>query len=257
MAVATEAVYVPPGGLTGKLRRLRARLGARHRLAIRLDTPLVSITFDDFPRSAATRGRDALERRGWRGTFYASACYAGQTTHLGEMYRSEDIADLARRGHEIGCHTHSHLDASGTALDEVIADVARNAQALAEMGCRQTLTTFAFPYGETRPEVKTALMRRFRVLRGVKAGINRNGADGALLRAVAIDGGETRIARAVAYARSLAMRPGWLILYGHDVRDDPSPWGCTPAQLERVLDAVAESGTEVLPVREALDRLGI
>jgi len=33
--------------------------------------------------------------------------------------------------------------------------------------------------------------------------------------------------------------PGWIIFYVHDVRDNPSPGGCTPAYMEAVLKLVA------------------
>ncbi len=256
MTAADEAPYVPRAGLIGKAMRLRARAFARYPLAIRLERPLVSVSFDDFPRSAATVAREALERRGWRGTYYASAGLAGQVNHLGRLFAAEDIVSLEAAGHEIGCHTFSHGDASRSRPFDLIADVERNCLALGQMGLTQAPTTFAFPYGQASPAAKRALMTRYRALRSVRPGINRDGADRALLTVAALEGGEAGIARAIALIEAACREPGWVILYGHDVRDEPSPWGCTPAELERVLAAVAASDAEVLTVRGALDRLG-
>lgn len=252
----SEAPYIPAGGVSGRLQRLPARLLARRPMAIRLNRPIVSITFDDFPRSAATAGKDALEARGWRGTYYASGCYAGVSTHLGRMYDAGDLQRLLRDGHEVGCHTFTHFDAARADAAEVESDVERNAVELASWGHTMPLSTFAFPYGEASPASKKALMGRFRALRSVCPGINRDGADRALLKAVGIDGGEAGISKAVDYAELNARDPGWLIFYAHEVQENPTHWGCTPAQLDRVFDAIADSGAEVLPVGEALDRLG-
>ena len=45
---------------------------------------------------------------------------------------------------------------------------------------------------------------------------------------------------------------GWLVLYTHDVSDDPSPYGSTPEMLDWALGRVAAAGIEVLPMREAV-----
>lgn len=255
--MSEEQPYQPAGGAVGRLRRLSALLLARRPMPVRLVRPVVSFTFDDFPESAARVGKDALEARGWRGTYFASACYAGTENHLGRMYDVETLRRLVRDGHEIGCHTHSHVDSARTRPGDLLLEVAQNRAALSAMLGGVELSTFAFPYGEASPRAKALLADRFQALRGARAGINREDTDRALLRAVGVDGGEPGIAKALAHAAMVAEAPGWLIYYLHDVRDDPSPWGCTPAQLRRVIDAVAATGAEVLPLRAVLERLSV
>jgi hypothetical protein len=46
---------------------------------------------------------------------------------------------------------------------------------------------------------------------------------------------------------------GWLVLYTHDVSDDPSPYGSTPRMLDWALGRVSASFIEVLPMREAVN----
>lgn len=250
-----NAPYTPGAGLLAGLNRRWVRVAAREPMRIAPDHAIVTFTFDDFPKSAAIAGAGALERRGWRGTYYASAGYAGGQTHHGAMFDAGDLAALTRKGHEIGCHTYGHLDASRVKTSELLADVARNARALAAMGLEQDLSSFAFAYGEATPAAKHALAERFSTLRGVRAGINRGTADRALLKSVPLDGGEDGIARAVEAAATLSGHPGWLIFYTHDIQERPTPWGCSPEQFERVCVAVEGSGARVMTMSEAVAAL--
>ncbi|WP_291845484.1 polysaccharide deacetylase family protein [Maricaulis sp.] len=250
-----NAPYTPASGLLAGLNRRWARFAARQPLRLPSERAIVTITFDDFPKSAACAGARALERHGWTGTFYASAGYAGDVTHHGAMFDCGDLQRLAATGHEIACHTYSHLDASQVGTAAFLADIARNERALKAMGLERELDSFAFPYGEATPAAKRALSERFSNLRGVHADINRGGADRNLLKSVPIDGGEAGIARAIEAATSLSRHPGWLIYYAHDVQDDPTQWGCTPEQLDRVCDAIVDSGAEVLTMRDAVRQM--
>ena len=46
---------------------------------------------------------------------------------------------------------------------------------------------------------------------------------------------------------------GWLIFATHDIDDHPTPFGCTGALFEALVQAVANSGARVLPVAAAWD----
>ncbi len=247
--------YIPSGGLIGKLKRQAVRRLAKSPLAISLERTLVSFSFDDFPRSAAMAGADILERHGWRGTFFAGGGFAGGENHLGKMF---DIADLKRLhgdGHEIACHTYSHIDIAKTPITDVEAEIDRNRAFLDACGFDAPFQTFAYPYGEASLAAKRALTRRFNVLRGVRPGINRGIADRALLFAVPLDGGERGLRRALQWIENARRNPGWLIFYGHDVREQPGPWGCTPQFLETVCLAVADAGFDVDTIAGAYERL--
>ena len=251
----SEASYIPASGLSGKLQRLSARLFARRPLRIDLDAPLVSFTFDDFPKSAATTGAALLEARGWAGTYFAAGGFCGGRTHHGEMFDDDDLKRLRTAGHEIACHTFSHDDAASTPAQSVLADVDRNATFLKSIAHDAPLETFAFPYGEATPLLKSELSVRFAALRGVRPGVNRGRADRALLKAVPLDGGLEGLHRALDAVRDAVRAPGWLIFYGHDVQDLPTPWGCTPDFLAAVVEAVAAARAQVLPMNAALKQI--
>ncbi|MGJ3230447.1 MAG: polysaccharide deacetylase family protein [Oceanicaulis sp.] len=248
-------VYIPASGVTGKLRRIAARTLAVRPMKIALERTIVSFTFDDFPKSAAVAGAEILQARGWRGTYFATGAFAGGETHLGRMYETADLIRLDAAGHEIACHTFSHSDSAAQGDQATAADCARNRAFLRLAGHDGALETFAFPYGEAAVRAKPRLLETYRALRGVRPGVNRTGADRGLLKAVPLDGGEAGLERALDWIEDAALKPGWLIFYGHDVRAEPGPWGCTPAFLERVCETVARARFEVLPMRAALDRI--
>lgn len=245
--------YTPASGLSGKLRRAAARLLARAPLSIALDRPIVTFSFDDFPKSAATLGAARLEQDGWRATFFASGCFAGAKTHHGQMYDAGDLHRLAGAGHEIACHTFSHVDAGAVSAQDFATDATRNHAFLEACGHEASLEIFAYPYGEATPGAKRALAGRYRALRGVRPGVNRGRADRALLKSTPLDGGLPGLQAAIDAVRDASRAPGWLIFYGHDIQDRPTPWGCTPDFLDAVADAVKASGARVLPMGAALD----
>jgi len=44
----------------------------------------------------------------------------------------------------------------------------------------------------------------------------------------------------------------WLILFTHDVRENPSLWGCTPAALDRLAAHARAAGCDIRTVGEVL-----
>jgi len=247
----TDNAYIPASGLSGKLKRIQARLFERDPIHIAPEQLYVSVTFDDFPKSAVEAGAVELEKRNWLGTWYAAAAFAGTDTHHGPMFDAEDIRRLEGAGHEIACHTLNHADLGQTSADAALAQSKANRDALTNMGLKSGLPAFAYPYGEASPSSKRVLATKFETLRGVRPGINRSGDDRNLLKAVGIDGGEDGIATAKAFVDEGKARPGWLIFYAHDIQETPTEWGCTPTQFVELLDVIQASGAKVLPVTQA------
>src|SRR5664280_979153 len=104
--------------------RVRERLGreAARRfftrlLALRTDVPIISFTFDDFPRSAFLEAGSILRRYGILGTYYVSLGLMGKQSPLGPMFQAEDLKELVHLGHELGCHTFGHCHSWNTPPD--------------------------------------------------------------------------------------------------------------------------------------------
>lgn len=247
-----DVIYRPRGGLKGRVQKHFARRLGVTPLKIKLDRPIVTFSFDDFPKSAMELGAARLKAFGWRGSFFVSGGLASISNHHGDLYDPEDLLALQAEGHEIGCHGYSHLDASRLPAEAVASDAARNRAFLKESGLNRGPTSYAFAYGEATPQAKKRLLETYSSLRGVQPGINRGVADRGLLKAMPLDGGDAGLKRAVAAIKDVSRNPGWLIFYGHDIRKTPSDWGCTPDFLDVVLHAVEQSGAQVRTQSEAL-----
>jgi peptidoglycan/xylan/chitin deacetylase (PgdA/CDA1 family) len=246
-------VYRADASWRGKLRRRAVRLAAR-RPARAPAGPMISFSFDDVPASAAETGAAILERRGLRGAYYVAAALAGSDAVTGPMASPDQVRRLADAGHEIGCHTYTHLDCGQASPCDAVEDVARNAETLEAWGVGRP-TTFAYPFGDVAPATKRALSPRFQLMRALHHGLVTAGSDLNQAPAVGVEGPDGE-ALAMGWMRRAAGRGAWLILYMHDVADQPSPYGCTPAALERLVDAALANGLKPVTVAEGAARLG-
>ena len=254
MASYAEA-YTADSSLKGKLRRRLVRLVNTRPLATAPARPMVSFTFDDAPLTSAVAGAALLETRGLAGTYYVSAGLSGTQAPMGPCAEPVDYRRLAKAGHEIACHTYSHLDCGQASGPAALADVVRNAEAVAAWDVEE-MVSFAYPYGDVASGTKAALAKRFSTLRALHHGLVEKGSDRNQLPAVGIEGpeGEAVAKRWLGQAKG---KTAWLILYTHDVRPDPSPWGCTPEVLARLIDQATADGFDVVTVREGARRLGL
>ncbi len=245
------AVYHPDLSLKGKLRRRLVRLAHRRPARLTLTRPMVSFSFDDPPATATTTGAELLEARGLKGTYYVASALAERDGPMGRFAGADEMARVRKAGHEIACHTFAHLDCGQATSSEISADSDRNAEVLARIGV--TPSTFAYPYGDVSLQAKQTLGHRFDLLRSLHHGLIEDGADLNQAPAVGVEGphGEATALRWLAKARA---RKAWLILYTHDVADQPSAWGCTTAALARLMDKALADGFEVVTVAEGARR---
>ncbi len=253
-ASATVEAHGADRSLRGKLRRRLVRLVERRPARMRLDRPMVSFTFDDAPASAMLAGARALEARGLRGTYYISAGLAGREGPMGRYATREEIRAVQSSGHEIACHTFSHLDCGGAPRAAIEADVAENQAALAGWGASPP-TNFAYPYGDVSRGAKAALGARYRVLRALNHGLIENGTDLNQAPAVGVEGPDGEAIARVWLDRAIR-RDAWLILFAHDVAETPSRWGCTPDALARLIDAALAACCDVVTVADGARRIG-
>jgi peptidoglycan/xylan/chitin deacetylase (PgdA/CDA1 family) len=248
-----------------RLSALRARVS--NRLArdflgtprhLRAGQPMVSITFDDVPESAATVGAPMLEDHGGRATFYVSG---GLVNRWSDDWNenganAEQIVALHRNGHEIGCHTFSHRAAGECDAAALETEIATNRSFLQGLDASIKLDNFAYPYGLAALGHKGRLKRAFRSSRGILPGVNHGVTDLHFLRAtplISVEIDRDGIDRVFDKAIETG---GWLIFYTHDVAASPSSYGCTPDLLRHALDAASLRRMPIVSVAEALRRTG-
>lgn len=250
----TGQAYEPSTSLSAKISRKLLPLQARRGLKFKLERPIISFTFDDFPRSALTTGADMLEAENWFATFYVAAGLMGIENHHGESFTEADLTKVQKNGHEIAGHTFSHLDCATSTPAQITAEIDRNNTALIALGVTEPIEHFAWPYGTTTAAHKSALAKHFKSMRGVRSGIMQNSADLNCLKSTPLFSG-AEFDQALEQVAGLNKRPGWLIFFTHDVRENPSEWGITPSDFGGIIAAVKDSGAEVLPVGKALKQL--
>ncbi len=212
---------------------------------------VASFTFDDFPRSAWTNGGAILEKYDRRGTFYAAMGMAGTSGDLGALFDLEDLRAAHAHGHEIGCHTYRHRDCGQLVPSDIADETDRNAVALARVLGAPAISNFAYPFGGVSISAKSELAMRFASCRGTGRGINHGTVDLTDLLSTSIYSRTFDRERLCQLIDDAQAASGWVIFYTHDVADEPSPYGCTPAELQSVVAYAAEN-MPVLPVREVL-----
>jgi peptidoglycan/xylan/chitin deacetylase (PgdA/CDA1 family) len=260
------------GYLTRARRRLTeeaARLLFRRPLAVRTAIPLISFTFDDFPRSAFIKAGAIMGRFAIQGTYYTSLGLMGRQSPVGRMYEAEDLKELIHLGHELGCHTFGHCDSWNTPPDVYERAIIENQKALSGLLPDSSFQTFSYPHSAPRLEVKKVASRYFRCCRvgGMKPGrylhhhtgggqtFNLGVTDLNYLCAFFLEKSIDHPAAVKNVIDQNARTRGWLIFATHDVCGDPSPFGCTPDFFEQVVQWSLESGARILPVVKALEVL--
>jgi peptidoglycan/xylan/chitin deacetylase (PgdA/CDA1 family) len=238
-----------------KCRRLCADHLFRRPFAVDFKGALISFTFDDFPRTALSVGGSILERYGRAGTYYASLGLAGKQDASGPMFTASDLVMLREHGHELGCHTFTHCDSSETSSSVFLDSVVSNQRALEALFPGTSFQTFSFPKSAPRVRAKMGVGRRFECCRGGGQTFNAGVADLNYLKAYFLEqarGDLNAVERIIDRNREAK---GWLIFATHDVCESPSPYGCTPEFFDAVVRYAVDSGADILPVVQALERL--
>ena len=242
------------------MNRIAGKLNAVASAALRLRTmrlgnsrPIVSFTFDDFPRSAVANGARILEAAGVSGTFYLASIFCGKTVDGVDYYTPDDVRHLLRAGHEIGCHTASHARVPELDKQTMLDELNRNQQFVSSHFDDVLLRSFAYPFGSVSPRAKSMLQNRFASCRGILPEINVGTVDLGLVRAVSLY--EHLFDRPKLRALLGKLRGNaWLVFYTHDVAPSPSAYGVSPDLLACAVGTAAEMGHEILPVKNALGR---
>jgi len=246
LRVNDSGVYRPDLSLKGKLRRRVVRFQHRRSVGPPRVGPMISFCFDDVTDTALSVGAQLLEARGLRGTFFVCAGLLGETGHMGAYATRDQVVRAATAGHEIGCHTYSHLDCGKAGAKDIAHDLDRNRGALAALGVAEPIT-FAFPFGDVSAQAKRVAGDRFRLCRALHHGVIKPGADLNQAPAVGIEG-EDGEAVARRWMQTAARQGAWLILYTHILGGDPSAFGCSVEGFTRLVDEAVAGGFDIVTV---------
>ena len=241
--------------IKGRYQTLLAQVLFKRSVKMNNAVPYISFTFDDFPRSALHRGGDILLRFGLRGTYYASFGHIGEASASGLSFTREDVATLIAQGHELGCHTFDHCHSRETRPDAFEASILKNRQALDELMPGASFKSFSYPIVGPLADTKRRAGKYFRSCRCGGQTYNAKKTDLNLLKAFFMEKskGNPSVIRDVIENNRRSR--GWLIFATHDIDENPTPYGCTPAFFEDIVRYSVDSGARILPVDEALDNI--
>ena len=251
------SLYQPSRSLFAKIKRRVTQYRHAEPANIVLDRPILSITFDDCPHSAIEKGAAVLDRHGVKGCFYIATDLLGEDSPMGPMTTADAVRQLAANDHEIGAHSHSHVDYAQSPLRDVKRDIEKNLQNLKKLCGVKEVESFAFPYGETSFEAKQELADRFTNLRGLLPGVNRGRVDRAQLRAFELDGRPDCVDTVLSELNGMVENPGWMIIFTHDVSETPSQFGTTPDALETIITTAKSLGVEICTPAIAARKIGM
>ncbi len=238
-----------------QLRRRAARYLDLAPVTVAPPRGVFSLSFDDIPASAWTEAGPILAQHGVKATYYVCGGLAGRRNMDRDQFEVAHLQALHEAGHEVGCHTFAHTSVLRMSDEALRLSLDANAAWVAERLGGYRMTTFAYPFGDATVSAKRVIRRRFALGRGVRDGVNARREDRGLLKSIGLESRRLPGYDLDALMAETAASNGWLTAYGHDVSDDPTDYGCTPDDLDRVLTAAKAAGLEILPVAAAWERV--
>lgn len=237
--------------------RFIAQRFARQDFNIKMDKPIISFTFDDFPKNAAETGLELLMKYNAKATYYISFGLISKMTASGKICEIRDVERIIQTGNSLGCHTFNHRGAFEQNSSEFENSLLDNQKFLKDNFSSSDFSVFSFPKGQVNLKSKKIVQKYYKCSRGIIPGINNGNVDLNLLRGTRIYGGIQNINWCKTFIDQNSRQNGWLIFYTHDISGEPSKFGCTPALFEEVLKYSAETDSKILDVTETCRLLNI
>jgi peptidoglycan/xylan/chitin deacetylase (PgdA/CDA1 family) len=138
----------------------------------------IAITFDDGFRNFYEHAFPVLREFRLPATVFVVSGYCGRRNDwpsqpagvvAAELMSWSEVEELSRAGIGIGAHTVSHPRMSGLSSAEVEEELSA-CRAAIEDRTGKPVRTFAYPYGESTPEVRAAVRRQFDWACGTRLG---------------------------------------------------------------------------------------
>jgi peptidoglycan/xylan/chitin deacetylase (PgdA/CDA1 family) len=214
----------PWSRLQGYYQRKAASFLFRRPFLVRPQRPLISFTFDDFPRSALLAGGSILNGFGLAGTYYASLGLAGKETASGQIFFRDDLITLFEQGHELGCHTFSHCDSWEVEAATFEDSILQNRAALSELSPGAEFESFAYPISSPRPLTKAKAADYFLSCRGGGQTFNVGNVDLNQLSAYFLEKSREDFQAVKDLIDRNRQEYGWLIFATHDISNNHTPF---------------------------------
>ncbi|KYG71627.1 polysaccharide deacetylase [Roseivirga ehrenbergii] len=237
--------------------KLRKKLGVmthKKKFTPPSDKLFVSFTFDDVHQSALDEARKMLNKHNIKATYYLCLSFL-ESEEVQLKFDLEDLKKCTEDGHELACHTFSHLHFLRTERNDILKDLDLNKALLKRILPDINFDNFSYPFGEQTYTARGIIKDRFTSGRGIEHGINRGIIDLNNLKAVRLYENTHSIAQIESIIQEAKDKGGWLIFYTHDVQDDFSKYGCSPTYFNKVVKLVANQNIDTSTVKTTLKEI--
>lgn len=222
------------------------------------DEPVITVTFDDGWESIYTASLPQLQYYGIPTTQYVlSGVFQNPRYMTAEQIKSFDAA-----GHEIACHTIDHSNLT-TLTAYMVDKQLRDCQQTFQQQLGKPVTHFASPYGASSPATINAIQQVYATHRNTNGDITTNGisdndvntrANINRYSIVAITiRRDTTLTQLQAVLDYTVKNKAWLVLNYHNVEDDGSEYGISPAVLEQQLEVISQTPARIVTVGQFMD----
>jgi len=244
--------------IQNKKRRILAKRFCTRPFELNLNRPIISFTFDDFPRTALINGGKILNENNIKGSFYISMKLLNSGSPSGKIVNIDDLKLLYNDGHELGCHTYNHYDAWHTSTNDFLQSIKLNVKELKTKFPDKMFHTFAYPKNGPTLSIKKNVGKHFLCCRGGGNNVNEDTIDLNLLNSYFLD---YRIKDDVYKVKKIidynTLKNGWLVFSTHDISNTPSKYGCNTKLFREIVEYAIQSNSLILPLYEACKELGI
>ena len=215
----------------------------------------VAVCFDDDFVDQWYGQRQLFEQFGARATFAVTRFDQLDSQELEQRH------DLEDDGHEIACHSLTHVDPliylEDHSVDEYIADEIEPAIELMEAEGFPP-TSFTIPWGGQTNALVDVLFEHFEIVRGSGSlggtqDVFYKSDDGRLIAGARLDEGWWTEAQLDAALRRAERNGSVLVLYAHRIMDESEQSHVTQASLEKALAMIDERGLPHVTLTELLD----
>lgn len=229
------------------------------KINIDLDKAIISFTFDDVPITAATNGAAILEKHNLTGTYYVALgidnIAKGENNKIRKFVDETEVNHLHTTGHNIGCHTYSHINQRKHTSDTIIKDCNKNTKSLQNILNTSSIEHFSYPFGMINPFCKKLLRNKYKTLRTSDPGLNYGNTDMSHLRAINLYSNSFDRNELLEMIGLAIQKKAWLIFYTHDVCERPSEWGVTIDDFNWLVEQCIKSECEILPINHAYNKI--
>ena len=202
---------------------------------------LVTLTFDDGWASTFTNGIPLLKQYGFTSTQFVISGDVGQPDYITKA----NVKTMAQDGEEIASRTVTHDDMTLESASQLKTELNQSQKNLTTWS-GQSLTDFAYPFGNYNANIETQTTKYYKAAHGVEVGLNSKDVFNPENLKVENVFDTTTTAQVADWVAQAQATHTWLILVYHSVSATPTDdYNVTPTNLNSQLAAIKSSGITV------------